>query len=51
MDALGREVLSQNMNSSNINSINTSTLTSGMYLVIIDNGNGGVSKTKITIQK
>jgi hypothetical protein len=51
MDALGREVLAQNINSSNVNSINTSYLTSGIYLVIIDNGNGEVSKTKITIQK
>ncbi len=50
MDALGREVLAQNINSSNVNSINTSALTSGMYLMIIDNGNG-LSKTKITIQK
>ena len=50
MDALGREVLSQNINSSNVNAINTSTLMSGMYYVIIDNGNE-LNKTKITIQK
>jgi hypothetical protein len=49
-DALGREILTQNINSSNVNSINTSALTSGMYIMIIDNGNG-LSKTKITIQK
>jgi hypothetical protein len=50
IDALGREVLSQSINSTNVNSINTSALTSGMYIMIIDNGNG-ISKTKVTIQK
>jgi len=50
VDALGREILSQKISSSNINSINTSNLNAGMYYVIIDNGNG-LNKTKITIQK
>ena len=51
MDALGREVLSQNISASNVNSISTSYLTSGIYYVIIDNGNGEVHKTKIVVQK
>ena len=51
LDALGREVLTQNISASNVNSINTSVLTSGMYVMVIDNGNGKVSKVKITIQK
>jgi type IX secretion system substrate protein len=51
IDALGREVLSQTISSSNINSINTMSLAPGMYNVIINNGNGEVSNTKITIQK
>ena len=50
MDALGREVLSQTINSSAINTINTTTLESGMYYIIINNGTE-LNKTKITIQK
>lgn len=50
MDALGREVLTQNISSSNVNFINTSSLISGMYLMIIDNGKV-LNKTKITIQR
>jgi hypothetical protein len=50
LDALGREVLAQNISSSYTNTINTSGLTSGMYYLIIGNGNG-VNKTKVTIQK
>jgi hypothetical protein len=51
IDALGREVLSQTISSSSVNSINTISLAPGMYNVIINNGNGEVSNTKITIQK
>ncbi len=51
MDALGREVLTQNISSSNVNAINTGSLSPGIYYVIIDNGSGEVNKTKITIQQ
>ncbi|MEO8762613.1 MAG: T9SS type A sorting domain-containing protein, partial [Bacteroidia bacterium] len=50
MDALGREVLSQNISAAMVNTINATTLESGMYYVIISNGTD-VTKTKITIQK
>jgi hypothetical protein len=51
LDALGREVLLQNINSSNVNAINTGALFPGIYYVIIVNESGEVSKTKITIQQ
>jgi len=51
IDALGREILSQTISSSTINSINTGSLASGIYIMIIDNGNGEINKTKVTIQQ
>ena len=51
LDALGREVLSQTVNSTSINSINTNSLLPGVYYILIDNGTGGFNKTKIIIQK
>ena len=50
MDALGREVLSQNLSSTNNGLVNMQSLISGMYYVIVDNGIE-ITKTKITVQK
>lgn len=50
IDALGREVFSQIMISTDNNVINTTSLEPGMYHVIINNGTD-IYKTKITIQK
>jgi hypothetical protein len=50
LDALGREVLIQNISASGINLINTSGLTSGIYYLSINNETI-LNKTKIIIQK
>jgi len=49
-DALGREVVSEKIGSTDPTSINTSALVSGVYYVMVDNGNT-VSKTKLVIEK
>ena len=51
LDPLGREVISQAITSSTVNSINTGSLNPGVYTVITDNGNGGLHKAKLIIQK
>ena len=51
IDALGREVMSQNISSSVVNLINTGMLFPGVYTIITDNGIGSLNKTKLIIQK
>jgi hypothetical protein len=50
IDAMGREVVSEKINSTEPTSINISTLVSGVYYMFIDNG-GTISKTKLFIEK
>ncbi len=51
IDALGREVLEQTIHSAIKNSISAAYLEPGIYIVIITNGNGGLNKTTLIIQK
>ena len=46
----GREVVSEKINSTDPTSINTNALVSGVYYVVVDNGNT-VSKTKLVIEQ
>ncbi|HXD94482.1 MAG TPA: T9SS type A sorting domain-containing protein, partial [Bacteroidia bacterium] len=50
IDALGREVIIQNLSSVDNAPINLAGLMPGIYYVIIDNGTD-INKTKITVQK
>ncbi|HXU25648.1 MAG TPA: T9SS type A sorting domain-containing protein [Bacteroidia bacterium] len=50
MDALGREVISEKISATNLTTINTTTLLSGVYYVLISNEGAGLSKTKIMVQ-
>jgi hypothetical protein len=51
IDAMGREVLRQRIDSSDLNDINTEALSPGIYYGIIENGNMNSTNIKIVIQK
>ena len=51
INAVGETILSQTIYASDLNTVNTSLLLPGMYYILIDNGQGKISKTKLVLGK